>query len=576
MINKGAVYHRIGSEMSYAIDKNRFLIRIKCEKEGCSKIVLRYMDKYLYFNNHDRKVNKKELKKIASDYRYDYYEIITEFNAISLTYYFEIYDKDEKLYYGNGRFYEKKPVSTLDMYMFSTIAYEDIFETPEWTKNSIIYQIFPERFYRGDNFKDEKKFDKWDGKIGINSYLGGNLNGVIDKLEYLEELGINTLYLTPVFEAGSNHKYNTFDYFKIDKQFGNEETLIKLVKNAHKRGMRVILDAVFNHCGTEFFAFKDLMEKQENSEYKNWFEVNKFPLDSNFPPNYKTFGYFGNMPKLMMNNRETAEYFFKVCTYWIQKADIDGWRIDVADEISHQFWKEVRKRVKAVKQDAIIIGEVWYDSNSWLQGDEFDTVMNYDFYLSIQKFLATKQHSAKEFDCEMGEIRGKYKLEPYNILWSLIDSHDTARFLHTAKGNKNLLKLALIIQMTTSGNPIIYYGDEIGMSGGADPDCRRGMIWDDKKRDKELFEYYKKMILIRKQEETLRSGETETIKAENGIYIFKRINKHDEILIVINRDKDEINVEIKGTFISLISGEKIANNIVIAGETGEILKKVKK
>jgi len=575
MLLKEAVFHRVGTEMAYGVNKNQFLIRVKTAKGNCSKITLRYMDKYQYFQRHDRSIRKKVMEVVAQDYRYDYFECIADFDALSITYYFEIESCGEKHYFGNGRFYEKRPVSSLDMFMFSTIAEEDLFKIPDWTENSIIYQIFPERFYRGDSYKEEGKFEKWDSKVKWDSFLGGNIRGIIDKLDYIEELGVNTLYLTPLFHAGSNHKYDTFDYFKIDPQFGDESTLKELVEKAHKRGIKVILDAVFNHCGTDFFAFKDLMEKQENSKYREWFDVESFPVKMEFPPNYKTFGYFAHMPKLIMGNRDTAEYFYEVCCYWIKQCNIDGWRIDVADEISHIFWKELRKRVKAIKNDAIIIGEVWYDSNSWLNGDEFDSVMNYDFYLSVQKFLGSRTITAADFAAEMGEVRGKYKIEPYNILWSLIDSHDTARFLHSAGNSKNMLKLALVLQMTMAGNPVIYYGDEVGMNGGADPDNRRGMVWEKEKQDMELFEFYKKVIKIRKENSLLRTGETKSIYAEKGVYCFERYNKNQKIVIIINREKSSFEMELKGSYRELITEKRATGKIVVSGESAAIFQKIR-
>jgi cyclomaltodextrinase / maltogenic alpha-amylase / neopullulanase len=575
MLTKEAVYHRIHTEYGYVTSKETVLLRIRTKKGDCSKVNVRYIDKYKFIYGHEKRKKKVELKKVAYDYMYDYYEAEIKFNDISLAYFFELFSGDKKYLYGAGRITESEPDTDFKMFIIGTVAEEDIFEVAEWAKSAVMYQIFPDRFYRGDNFTEHDKFEKWDCKVKSSSILGGNLDGIIDKLDYIEELGINAIYMTPVFHSRSNHKYDTIDYFKIDPHFGTEEKVVELVKRAHERGIKVIFDAVFNHSGIDFFAFQDLVENGENSKYKDWFEVESYPIKTEFPPNYKTFGYHYGMPKLMMKNLETAEYFFKVCTYWIEKADIDGWRLDVSDEISHKFWKEARNRIKSVKKDVTITGEVWYDSNSWLNGDEFDNVMNYKFYYALLKFIAYNEIDADEFYCELGEIRGMYKKEAYSTMWNLIDSHDTARFLTQAGGDKEKLKLALILQMTMEGSPVIYYGDEIGMEGGKDPDCRRGMVWDEKKQDRELLEYYKKMIKIRKDNPLLVDGELEPVYTEGGVYGYKRVKDKEELYIFINRDETEFKYELKGKYEDLISGKRFSKEIIVGGKSGVVLKKIK-
>ncbi|OPJ64203.1 glycoside hydrolase family 13 protein [Clostridium oryzae] len=519
---KEAVYHKINSDYAYAISKRDVVIKIRTGRDDLKKIKLFYMDKYKYFRN--KETFKIEMKKVATDSLFDYYEAIVSHDFISLNYFFELVDGEKSLYYGNYLFSEEQPDEGSDFFSFPTIDENDIFVVPEWARESIVYQIFPERYNNGDKSNDPEDVKPWDSEVDTKIMLGGDLQGIIDKLNYMEDLGVNTIYLNPIFRAGSNHKYDTFNYFEIDPQFGSTETLKELVKEAHKRGIRIILDAVFNHSGIEFPPFKDVREKGEKSEYKAWFDIRKFPVEVKDEPDYATFAYGGHMPKLMTKNEATKKYLIDAATYWIREADIDGWRLDVADEVGHHFWKDFRQAVKAVKKDALIIGEVWYDSSSWLQGDQFDSVMNYVFSGAVKDFIATNKISPKEFSERIGAIRGLYKIPAYNVLWNLIDSHDTPRFLNVSEERVDKLALAAFIQFTFPGVPMVYYGDEIGMTGGHDPYCRRGMVWDERKQNKTLRDYYKKLITIRKTNKVLTYGDFNTILIDESknVYGFKR------------------------------------------------------
>ena len=377
----------------------------------------------------------------------------------------------------------------------------------------------------------------------------------VEKLDYLMDLGVNTIYLTPIFKAASNHKYNTYDYFQIDPQFGTLETLKELVEKAHCKKIKVILDAVFNHSGVDFHPFKDVIRNGEDSEYRHWFDIKSFPVEIRNDPDYATFGYYGYMPKLMTKNEEVKDYLINVAVYWIKEADIDGWRLDVADEIDHSFWRDFRKAVKEIKEDALIIGEVWYDSTSWLKGDQFDTVMNYEFHSVIEDFICNKSITGKEFGERMGFIRGLYKLPAYNTLWNLIDSHDTPRFLHSADGDIDSLKLAVLLQLTLPGAPMIYYGDEVGMTGGKDPECRRGMFWDKGRQNTDMLKFYKSLISLRKENNALSSGDFMTIYDAEDIYGFRRTYDSEIIDVYVNRGNShfQLNLKCENNYLDLLS-----------------------
>ncbi len=548
-----AIYHKIDSEYAYAISKNQLVIKLRTKKNDVDKVTLYYLEKYNWGPQKNPTFNI-EMKKVACDSLFDYYEVIINVEMISVCYYFEIKDGEETLFYSNYKFLSRRPNSEVGFFLFPTIAEKDIFLIPEWARESIVYHIFPDRFCNGDPSINSEHVKPWNTKFSVNSLkkrnfdnmedpdlpwnitLGGDLQGIINKLDYLEDLGINTIYLTPVFESDSNHKYNTYNYFKIDPCFGTLEKLKELVKEAHSRNIRVILDAVFNHCGHLFPPFQDVLEKGENSQYVNWFNIKEFPVEVKMYPNYDTFAYLGWMPKLMTKNDETADYLISVATYWIKEANIDGWRLDVANEIDHDFWRKFRKAVKDVKEDAFIVGEAWHDAHSWLMGDQFDSTTNYLFTEALASFIAYENITVEEFDGQLGFIRGAYKLPAYNILWNLLDSHDTPRFLHACKKNVSKLKLAALIQMTYTGIPVVYYGTEVGMTGGNDPECRKGMVWDDKKQNKELLSYYKKLISIRKKYTSLTYGDIQTIQIDNDnkVYAYKRLYDKEEIIVYIN------------------------------------------
>ncbi len=382
--------------------------------------------------------------------------------------------------------------------------------------------------------------------------------------------------MTPVFKSSSNHKYNTEDYYEIDPDFGTKTQLKELVEKAHEKGIKIILDAVFNHSGTDFFAFKDCHEKGEKSKYKDWFEAESFPLKMDKEPNYKTFGYFYGMPKVILGNEETAEYFLDVAEYWIKETDVDGWRLDVADEISHNFWREARKRIKKIKSDAVIIGEVWYDSTSWLMGDQFDSVMNYYFYYPMIDFFAKEIINAEEFADKIGYIRGLYKLPAYNVLWNLIDSHDTPRFLHEAEGKMKKQKMAAMMQMTYTGTPVIYYGDEIGMNGGADPDNRRPMKWNHGEQEREMFEYYKKLISLRKTNPVFTRGDFEIIVKEGkeNIFAFRRKYEGKTVTVYFNNGKEDYKIKIEKTLKDMMTDEVYEKEYILKPDTSVILEEI--
>lgn len=462
--------------------------------------------------------------------------------------------------------------------------------TPKWVQDAIFYQIFPDRFARRPAFGAGKSkrmpdigFEAWDSPPTTHGFKGGDLYGVIEKLDYLQELGINAIYFNPIFASASNHRYHTFDYYNVDPLLGGNDALKKLLDEAHKRDMRVVLDGVFNHASRGFWQFHHVLETGNDSPYKDWFYFDKERLSGHkhwgaYPTPHEqkilrsedslsAIGYraWWNLPALPKFNTDTPavrEFLFGVAEYWI-KFGIDGWRLDVPAEIDDdEFWREFRRRVRAVNPDTYIVGEIWHEAQRWLQGDQFDAVMNYLVTAVSLNFFAANNlnlhviHKAgglidrirpmNAYDCanEVDRILNLYPRDITYAQFNLLDSHDMPRFLSCANGDKASLKLAWLFMFTIPGAPCIYYGDEIGVDGGHDPECRKAFPWDESKWDMDLLEFVKACCVLRKEHASLRRGEYKRIHAEGDVLAFTRSYENEKVTVVFNVSDEEKTVEL--------------------------------
>lgn len=502
-----AIRHFADKNYCFALEQGRFLIRLEVKKDDAARVVLHTQDKYLPLRLADTR-RAYVMKPAHSDGFRDYYEAEAEIDVVCLRYFFEIEDRAGAVVYYSGHAFYHQPVTDIDkMYDCpQTLREEERFALPGWAKNKVVYQIFPSRFAADQDVPEEVWYQ---APISHRADLKGSLRGVVRRLDYIKALGADILYLTPVFQSRSSHKYDTDDYYAIDPSFGTEEDLKELVRRAHGLGMYVILDGVFNHTSVNFFAFQDVLKRQGGSAYLDWYYPRELPLkaERGITHGYKAFGYYGNMPKLNLQNRAAADYIISVAAYWIRECGIDGWRLDVGDEISHTFWKRFRQEIKAVKRDALIVGEIWHFAGDFLAGDEWDSVMNYPFYFAALELAAAGTMRASAFLDHLGFMRGNLNRALDGYLWNFIDSHDTARFLHSAGNSVKKQKLAAALQLLLPGMPMIYYGDEAGLEGGPDPDCRRGMLWAEGRRNGALFAYYQTLIQIRRRCPALTEGE---------------------------------------------------------------------
>ena len=554
----------MNNEYCYAVAKDKLLIKISLKAGDVNAVYLHYMDKYRY--SHNKTTHKKlKMTKVASDGLLDYYEAVINVHMLCVRYYFEFRSSNSANnsnihdFYGNNRFFNKEITDIAYMYDCpQPVKEEEMYIIPEWAKGAVVYEIFPDRFCPSDESKLNKTWYKT--PMSHKGMLGGTLKGITSKIDYLKDLGIDVIYMTPIFKSHSNHKYDTLDYFDIDPDFGTKDDLRELIDTSHSHGMRVILDGVFNHTSPDFFAFKDVIANGEHSRYKDWYFIESFPVKTTGTPNFLTFAYYGGMPKLNCANKEVRDYIFNVVTYWINEFNIDGWRLDAADEVGHDFWKQLRKVVKSTKEDALLTGEIWHFTSSYISGDEWDTIMNYNFRAAVADYIATHSISATDFVHEFEYTRGVSHAKTHQVLWNLIDSHDTGRFLCCASEEKRALKLAAAIQMITPGMPMIYYGDEVGMTGGGDPDCRRGMLWDKNKQDLDMLNWYKKLIKIRKSHPCITDGGRTYLSIDNLI-IFKAFNDDEELYIILHNGEGTVQVSSLKGKTNLITDTSFDGNV---------------
>lgn len=545
---KESIYHRPKNNFAYAYDAETLHIVLQTKKDDVKSVGLIYGDPY---NWHEKKWTDQTLpmEKSGSTDLFDFWFVAIEPEFRRMRYGFQCSDASETLFYTERGFYQTPPKDTAFYFCFPYLNKADVFHAPSWVKDTIWYQIFPERFANGDSTNDPKNTLPWESTLPTPSNMfGGDFQGVIDHLEYLEKLGVNGIYFTPIFKANSNHKYDTIDYMEIDPQFGNKETFRKLVNHCHERGIRVMLDAVFNHSGYFFEPFQDVLTNQQNSIYKDWFHLWEFPVATEPVPNYDTFAFVSHMPKLNTEHPQVKKYLLDVARYWIEEFDIDGWRLDVANEVDHVFWRDFRKVVKEAKPDAYILGEIWHDSIPWLQGDQFDAVMNYPFTNAVIAFFGEKALPASSFANMITDVQHMYPKNVNEVSFNLLDSHDTPRILSLAKGNQDRVKLMYLFQLTFSGTPCIYYGDEIGMDGGQDPGCRACMVWNKDRQDQKLFNFIKKLIQFRKSESVIANGgEFRFLHVEDATQtiVYERVNEEKRMIIVMNNSDAAVKINIK-------------------------------
>ena len=552
-MKRPVVIHEQHRGFVFPVERNRLVVRIRAQRgavKGCSMVFSRCLGDM-------GACEKAQMTCYASDSMLDYYEceIVSDSVICYLKYYFAL-DTGKTMYLNYNGIGPDIPMDGFFMYQYANEG--DVLRIPAWWRDAVVYQIFPDRFKNGCAGNDPEGVSAWGTEPTRTNFMGGDLAGIIEKIGYITQLGVNTLYLNPIFASVSNHKYDTADYLKIDPHFGNKEDLIKLVDICHQNDIRVILDGVFNHCGYDFGPFQDVLKNGSESEYRDWFYIKHYPILS--PDDYECFGDYGGMPKMRLANPETREYILGVARYWMETG-IDGWRLDVADEMDQIFLPEFRRYVKAIDPDCLILAETWHENTDMLKGDQFDSLMNYLFRDAVIEYFAKGRISTDEFHARINRCMGVYHRRAAGRLYNLLGSHDTPRLLTLCGGDVRRVKAAVAFQFCFPGVPSIYYGDEVGMEGENDPDCRRCMEWDESRQDRGLYGFYRKMIGIRSAYEAVRRGGFQRNDGgrNDPVYGFVRSWEDSRVYVVINNDdrrrKTDIPVaEEGGTLTELVSG----------------------
>lgn len=550
------VYHKTSEQMSYPCNERELIINLKTGYD-VKRVFLHQGDPFEagILGGNEKWVGKREeicYKKRLKHQIWWTTTLVPPYKRCK--YYFELHTDKEVWYYFEDGFLKEEQLHMegrmLQCFIVPWMNQADINVTPDWVNDTVWYQIFPDRFCNGTPEKNGEDILPWrTGPVTNQERFGGNLAGIRKRLSYLKELGINGIYLNPIMEAESNHKYDTRDYTKIDPYFGDNEEFAFLVKEAHELGIRVMVDAVFNHCGRRFAQWLDVEKKGEKSEFADWFMIHDWNVlkkqGDTRDGRFYSFAFNEYMPKLNTNNEEVIQYFSDICESWIRDFDIDGIRFDVGNEVSHRFLKRVRERVKSLKPDIYLLGEIWHDASQWLMGDEYDSVMNYPLMSGIHDFFLDKESTKEDFEYMVNRCYTMYMQQCNNVLFNLLDSHDTERLMNRLK-NLNVFYQQLAVLFTMPGSPCIYYGTEIAMEGGHDPDCRRCMPWDemDSEENRKRLEEMKKLISLRKSEKTFKSlyfHFPDTYREKRCVEYIKLDDAGNKIQVVLNCTKESVD-----------------------------------
>ena len=556
------VYHKTSEQMSYPLNEDELIVNLKTGYD-VKRVFIHYGDPFEagILGGGEKWVGKREEIVYKKRLRHQIWWTTTLLPPYKrCKYYFELHTDTEVWYYCEDGFLTGDQLNMegrmLQCFTVPWMNPADVNRTPDWVNDTVWYQIFPDRFCRiPAETGDEEDLTPWrTGPVTNRERFGGNLEGIRSKLPYLADLGITGIYLNPIMEAESNHKYDTTDYTRIDPHFGDRETFAALVREAHALGIRVMVDAVFNHCGRKFGPWQDVLKNGRDSRYADWFMVHEWPLTDKHEDTrdgrFYSFAFADWMPKLNTNNEEVIAYFCSVCEGWIRDFDIDGIRFDVGNEVSHRFLKKMREHLRGCKEDIYLLGEIWHDASQWLMGDEYDSVMNYPLMSGIHDFFLDKCMKKEEFEYMINRCYTMYMQQNNNVMFNLLDSHDTERLMNRFH-DLDVFYQQLAILFTMPGSPCIYYGTEIAMEGGHDPDCRRCMPWDEigTQENQARIRAVKSLIAMRKTEAACRSlyfHFPQKYSQERCVEYIKLDKEEGQIEVLLNCSGEEMQVRREG------------------------------
>lgn len=543
-MNLSAVFHRPLSEYAHAVDENTYVFRLHTARDDLESVRFFFADRA----DMSPKLSFQSLPmpKIRSDKLYDWYEITLHTPYLRIAYYFRLDDGAQVKYYIGDCFEGSDDQERSDYFQLPFNLRADRLEIPEWVQDAVVYNIFPDSFADGKRrMSDQSATADWLGNE-CRSLHGGTVNGIRENLDYIREFGCNCIYLNPIFAASSYHKYDTLDYFHVDPTRGTDEDFCLLVQEAHALGMRVLIDGVFNHICWRHPFFQDVLDKGKASPYYDW--LYKLPEQPIYPglggePDYLCFAYVPEMPKTNTANPAVQDYFCRVGAHWVRDYDVDGWRLDVANEVDDAFLRAFRDAVKREKPDALVIGEVWENAFHYFNGNMLDSAMNYDFRRFCKQFMAERCIDAGEFDLRVSDLIMRCKKQALPAQLNLLDSHDVSRFLTVCNGDRDRMELAVVFQMSFVGMPSIFYGDEKGLMGLSEPEYRQAMDFD---KTDVLENVYRRLIRLRQEQPALRRGEFRTVEVEGSLYCYERTLDGQTVRITMNAGAGALPVKAAG------------------------------
>lgn len=559
LIETSSLIHQTDSLYSYPTSLHGCLISLLTKKgdPGLKAVRLIYQGKY----RGEKSRKRVEMPLAYSDTLHDHYEVRLSLQDVRILYLFELEDVNGDVIY----FSEAGVSNTYDMgqtcynaFQLSYIAGADLIKTNERFSDRIFYQIFPDRFCRDESVPSSHPLIKWGEAVDLFSFAGGNIKGIISKIPYLKDLGVGALYLNPLWKGMTNHKYDTLSYGEVDPDFGTDEDLIELVEVCHQNDILIVLDLVYNHMSYLNPIFQDVVNKGRDSKYYDWFLI-----DGDYPEfkkgNYESFGIHPYMPRINLSNKEASDHFIEVSLSIVKKYHVDGFRLDVGDEVPHAFWRKHYLALKELDPDFLIIGENWHHSESFLnQGEQWDSVMNYALTRFCRDYFIRKEYGAEKAVEELYGIWGRYKETINHNLLNLISSHDKIRFLNEADFDKDIFLSAYAFIFLFPGLPSLYYGDEVGLKGGDDPDCRR-CFPKESEFDLELLKAFKELIKIRN---SFKLSKAEMrISSKSGLLNLTYTLEGKTLKAVFNASKENLPLKEKGLVYSHnYDGETLGSN----------------
>lgn len=554
-MNKSAIQHRATAEFTYAVNNEEVVVTLKTGKD-VQKAFIIWEDPFI--NELRRKPEwygkKEEMQFWLELEEHFLWRIRLTLPYKRLKYYFTVIADGQEYSVFEDRITEteKENERSKQHFKFPWLNPSDVIMPPDWVSNTVWYQIMPEQYSRSRDFVNPGKFKEWGDLTNPHprDLYGGSLKGITERLPYIQSLGIGGIYLTPIFLSDSNHKYNIFDYRMVDPDFGTEDDLRELIRTAHSCGIKIMLDAVFNHCGHLFPLWLDVRENKKKSRYYDWFFINKEDFTredySTEDGRFYSFSFWAGMPKLNTNNPEVIRYFTDICTYWLREWDIDGIRFDVADEVSHTFLRALYDELKTVKPSVYLLGEIWTDSALWVNRREFDAVMNYPFSSCINDFWKYQHMTVTDFAFSLNRCLSMYPQQSVEAMFNFLDTHDTARAIESCENEDVLLqKIAALITMP--GTPCIYYGTELPMHGLYPPYNRQCMPWDDIEAGKyaDMIGKVSDLLRLRKAYPAMSSSEVKIFR-DRAHPRFLCYEKDGKIRVCLNAGKQPVPTALTG------------------------------